>query len=361
MSDDQSDLYIEETSAEDKFFGVKTTFDKKAKEEEASDVEFEVMDDRPEEDRRPAKSKKADKPEDPESSDEELGQYSEKVQKRLNKLKFDYHEERRHRESAEKMREEAITYAQQVASKNQEMESLISRGEAALVEQVKERAAVALDSARSAYRKAYEEGNTDEIIASQEKLNRAQAEFAEAERYQSSNRQQVQQRAQYDQQQAYQQEIARRAAYQVAAQNQQAQAQVQSQQAPDPSPEAKDWAEKNQWFMKEGHEEMTALAYGAHTSAIQQGMDSSSSEYFDYIDNRMRTSFPEYDWQDERTNGRTATATANQRPSSVVAPSSRSNGAKSRKVQLSSTAVALAKRLGLTPEQYANQLIKERK
>ena len=113
--------------------------------------------------------------------------------------------------------------------------------------------------------------------------------------------------------------------------------------------------------MKEGHEEMTALAYGAHTSAIQQGMDSSSSEYFDYIDNRMRTSFPEYDWQDERTNGRTATATANQRPSSVVAPSSRSNGAKSRKVQLSSTAVALAKRLGLTPEQYANQLIKERK
>ena len=163
------------------------------------------------------------------------------------------------------------------------------------------------------------------------------------------------------QQQAYQQEIARRAAHQVAAQNQQAQAQAQSQQAPDPRPEAKDWAEKNQWFMKEGHEEMTALAYGAHTSAIQQGMDSSSSEYFDYIDNRMRTSFPEYDWQDERTNGRTATATANQRPSSVVAPSSRSNGAKSRKVQLSSTAVALAKRLGLTPEQYANQLIKERK
>ena len=188
MSDDQSDLFVEETSTEDKFFGVKTTFDKKAKEEEATDVEFEVMDDRPEEDQRPQKSKKAEKTGDSESSDEELGQYSEKVQKRLNKLKFDYHEERRQREAAEKLREEAISYAQQVANKNQEMESLISRGEAALVEQVKERASVALESARASYRKAYEEGNTDEIIASQERLNRAQAEYAEAERYQSQNR-----------------------------------------------------------------------------------------------------------------------------------------------------------------------------
>lgn len=360
MSDDQSDLFVEETSAEDKFFGVKTTFDKKAKEEEATDVEFEVMDDRPEEDQRPQKSKKAEKTGDSESSDEELGQYSEKVQKRLNKLKFDYHEERRQREAAEKLREEAISYAQQVANKNQEMESLISRGEAALVEQVRERASVALDSARASYRKAYEEGNTDEIIASQERLNRAQAEYAEAERYQSQNVQQTQQRAQY-QQQAYQQEIARRAAQQVAAQNQQAQAQGQSQALPEPSAEAKGWAEKNDWFMKEGHEEMTALAYGAHTSAVQRGMDTSSQEYFDYIDNRMRSSFPEYDWQDQRDDGRAATATANQRPSSVVAPSSRSNGAKSRKVQLTSTQVSLAKRLGLSPEQYANQLIKERK
>ena len=355
MSDEQSDLFVEEASTEDKFFGVKTTFDKKAKVEEATDIEFEVVDDRPEEDQRPSKSKKAEKAEDSEASDEELGQYSEKVQKRLNKLKFDYHEERRQREAAEKLREEAISYAQQVANKNQEMESLIARGEAALVEQVKERATVALDSARASYRKAYEEGNTDEIIASQERLNRAQAEFTEAERYQSQSRQQVDQRNQY-QQQAYQQEIARKAAEQVAAQNQQAQGQA----LPEPSPEAKDWAEKNDWFMKEGHEEMTALAYGAHTSAVQKGMNTNSQEYFDYIDNRMRSSFPEYDWQDQRDDGRTATATSNQRPSSGVAPSSRSNGAKPRKVQLTSTQVSLAKRLGLSPEQYANQLIKER-
>ena len=353
MSDEQSDLFVEEASTEDKFFGVKTTFDKKAKVEEATDIEFEVVDDRPEEDQRPSKSKKAEKAEDSEASDEELGQYSEKVQKRLNKLKFDYHEERRQREAAEKLREEAISYAQQLVNKNQEMESLIARGEAALVEQVRERATVALDSARASYRKAYEEGNTDEIIASQERLNRAQAEFTEAERYQSQSRQQVDQRNQY-QQQAYQQEIARKAAEQVAAQNQQAQGQA----LPEPSPEAKGWAEKNDWFMKEGHEEMTALAYGAHTSAVQKGMNTNSQEYFDYIDNRMRSSFPEYDWQDQRDDGRTATATSNQRPSSVVAPSSRSNGAKPRKVQLRASEVDLAKRLGIPLEKYAAESLK---
>ena len=352
MSDnDQSDLFVEDASTEDKFFGVKTTFEKKPKEEEqASDIEFEVIDDRPEEDRRPAKAKKPEKTKESDLPDEELGQYSEKVQKRLNKLKFDYHEERRQREAAEKLREEAISYAQQVVNKNQEMEALISGGEAALIEQVKERASVALDSARASYRKAYEEGNTDDIIASQEKLNRAQAEFAEAEKHQFQNNQQAQQRAQYEQK-AYQDEIAKRAANQVAAQ-------AQVPQPPEPSPEAKEWAEKNNWFMKQGYEDMTALAYGVHTKAVNLGMDVNSQEYFDYIDDALRKSFPYYDWQDQRDDGLTATATANQRPSSVVAPSSRSNGAKPRKVQLRASEVDLAKRLGIPLEKYAAESLK---
>jgi hypothetical protein len=111
--------------------------------------------------------------------------------------------------------------------------------------------------------------------------------------------------------------------------------------------------------MKPGHEEMTALAYGSHTAAINNGIKVNSPEYFEYIDNRVRSAFPEYEWQDKRVDSRTASATANSRTSSVVAPSSRSNGAKPRKVQLSATQVSLAKRLGLTPEQYAKQLLKE--
>ena len=109
---------VDPQSPEDKFFGVKTTFEKKkkpvAEDSSSSDYEIEIVDDRPPEDRRPPKAESKS-----ESDDEELGDYSEKVQKRLNKLKFDYHEERRQREAAERMREEAVKIAQQYATKNQ--------------------------------------------------------------------------------------------------------------------------------------------------------------------------------------------------------------------------------------------------
>ena len=346
MSEQQEQFEMEELSSEDKFFGVKATFGKKAAEPEDSDTDIEIVDDRPPEDRRPPKAKASDDDID----DEELGQYSEKVQKRLNKLKYEYHEERRQREAAERMREEAVRAAQQLANKTKEYESLVSRGEAALIEQIRERAQLSLAQAKDGYRKAYEEGDTENIIEAQEKMYRAQAELAEAEKYRSSHNQSAQQ-YQAQQEEARRQEMARQAALSVA-QQQQAQPQV--------SPEAQAWAEKNQWFMREGYEEMTALAYGSHTAAIRSGMSPNSPEYFDYIDNRMRAAFPEHDWSDQRTDGRTATATTGSRPSSVVAPSARSNGAKPRKVQLTPTQVALAKRLGLTNKQYADQLLKEK-
>lgn len=334
---------METQTAEDKFFGVKTTFDKKAKKaEEQSDIDLEIVDDRPEDDQRPQKAK--DSGED-DISDDELGQYSEKVQKRLNKLKYEYHEERRQREAAERMREEAVRVAQQVTGKNQEYEAIISRGEAALVGQIQERAKLTLEQAKNAYRNAYEEGDTDKIIETQERLYKAQAEFSEAEKYRNNLEQRF--RAQPPVQNT--QQIAQQAAQQVA----------QQPQVPRPDPAAEEWAKGNEWFMKPGHEEMTALAYGSHTAAINNGIKVNSPEYFEYIDNRVRSAFPEYDWQDKRVYSRTASATANSRTSSVVAPSSRNNGAKPRKVQLSATQVSLAKRLGLTPEQYAKQLLKE--
>jgi hypothetical protein len=328
-------------SAEEKFFGIKTTHGKKKQAEtgsESSEYEFEIVDDRPQEDRRPAKASQSSS-----DDDEELGQYSDKVQKRLNKLKFDYHEERRQRESAERMREEAVKVAQQYANKAQEQESLISRGEAALVEQIRERAHLRLEQAKEGYRKAYEEGDTDGVVNTQEQMLKAQSELSEIERYRNNLNNQAQ-NAQAYQQQAYQQDIARRAAQNVAAQ-QQVQPQV--------TPEAEQWAQKNNWFMAEGYEDMTALAYGAHTQAVRSGIDVRSKEYFDYIDGKVRSAFPDYDWSDSSdTNGRSATVTTN-RPSTVVAPSARNNGAKPRKVRLTATQVALAKRLGLTNEQYA--------
>ena len=157
MSEVQEGMDFEETSAEDKFFGVKTTIARSVKEEQPSnpDIELEVIDDRPEEDRRAPRS---DSGED--ADDDELSGYSDRVQKRINKLRYEQNEERRQREAAEKLREEAVNYAQQVTAKNKEYESLINRGEAALISQIKDKAQLTLESARQQYKTAYEEGDT---------------------------------------------------------------------------------------------------------------------------------------------------------------------------------------------------------
>jgi hypothetical protein len=347
MSEAQYDSEQEQkTSAEEKFFGVRTQIGKKSNEDSDNEnqLELEIVDDREEEDRRPPKAQSAA---DDDLDDEELSGYSEKVQKRINKLRYEQHEERRKREAAEKMREEAIRVAEQLNQKNRENEALINRGEAALVSQIKQRAELALQEARNRYKKAYEEGDTDNVVASQESLIRAQAELSEAERYENNLAQSQVQREQQEQQ-FYQQRVANEAAQNVA---QQQQVQV--------DPEAQEWANKNPWFMQDGYEEMTSLAYGTHASLIKKGIQPNSSEYFRQIDRRLRNAFPEYDWQDNGdTDGRDATVTVNQ-PSTVVAPSARSNGAKPRKIRLTSTQLSLAKRLGLTPEQYARQLAKE--
>ena len=352
MSEAEMDVQPEQPmSSEEKFFGVKTQIGKKSSEsiEEQSEFELEVIDERPEEDRRPPKAEAADTSVDVDDDDEELAGYSEKVQKRINKLRYEQHEERRKREAAERMREEAVRVAEQLNKRNQENEALINRGEAALVAQIKAKAELALQDARNTYKQAYEEGDTDRLISAQESLNRAQSEFGEAERYENnlaSNQAQREQQAE-----AWsQQQIAQQAAQNVA---------QQAQPEPQVSPEAEDWASRNSWFMQDGYEEMTSLAYGTHAALIKRGIQPNSAEYFRQIDTRLRSAFPEYDWQDKgESYSRDASVTAGQ-PSSVVAPSARSNGAKPRKVRLTATQLSLAKRLGLTPEQYARQLAKE--
>ena len=89
-------------------------------------------------------------------------------------------------------------------------------------------------------------------------------------------------------------------------------------------------------------------------------MDASSDEYYEFINSGMRNQFPNYSWSDQGGTGQSATATTKRASAtSVVAPSARNNGSRPRKVRLTSTQVSLAKRLGLTNNQYAKQLAKE--
>jgi hypothetical protein len=107
------------------------------------------------------------------------------------------------------------------------------------------------------------------------------------------------------------------------------------------------WQAKNQWFGSPGNEELTSFSLGLHQKLVNSGVDPRSDEYFERIDSRMRSTFP------EAFGGRDARST---RPSSVVASATRSSGPK--KVQLTTTQVALAKKFGLTPQQYAVQVAK---
>ena len=342
MSDSEETTETTETSNEDRFFGVKTKIASGVPDPDPSDsdIEIEVVDDRPEEDRRPAKSEASSS----ESDDDELSGYSEKVQKRINKLRYEQNEERRQKEAALKMQEEAVRVAQTLSNKNREYESIITRGEAALVQQIKGRAELALQQAKSTYKKAYEDGDTDNVVDSQEALYKAQAEMAEATKYERNL--------------AAQQPARQQQNYQPAPQQQQQQ--QQPQQPPPVDPEAKDWADKNTWFMSPDNKRMTATAYGLHEEAIvDNAIKANTPEYFEFIDSGMREAYPKFGWQGTSdTNGRNAPSTASNR-STVVASSGRNNGAKPRKVKLSSTQISLAKRIGVTPEQYARQLQKE--
>ena len=332
MSEEQME---EQTmSTEDKFFGVKTTIGG-----EKADVDVEVVDDRPPEDRRPpAKEAKEE-----EGGDEELEGYSDKVKKRINKLRYQQHEERRQREAAEKMREEAVRVAQKYADENKKYHAIIQEGEQYLVHQIRERANLALEQAKSHYRQAYEEGNTDKVVEAQEAMIKAQSEFQSADYQMSQMNAEQQRRAQQPQQQ-----------YQPYQEPQpQPQRQPQAQEPPQPTEKAAKWAQENPWFGQE--KDMTALAYGVHERLVRdEGYDPNSDEYFETIDRTMRSKFPEYFGDDGSEEVSTTKS-----PPVVTAPSSRNNGAKPRKVKLTRTQLSLAKRLGLTPEQYANQLVKE--
>ena len=332
MSEEQME---EQTmSTEDKFFGVKTTIGG-----EKSDVDVEVVDDRPPEDRRPpAKEAKEE-----EGGDEELEGYSDKVKKRINKLRYQQHEERRQREAAEKMREEAVRVAQKYADENKKYHAIIQEGEQYLVHQIRERANLALEQAKGQYRQAYEEGNTDKVVEAQEAMMRAQSEFQSADYQMNQMNAERQRFAQQPQRQQFPEP-------QPAVQ----QPQPQAQEPPKPTEKAAKWAQDNPWFGQE--KDMTALAYGVHERLVRdEGYDPNSDEYFETIDRTMRSKFPEY-FGDEEVSTEEPAAKS---PPVVTAPSSRNNGAKPRKVKLTRTQLSLAKRLGLTPEQYANQLVKE--
>jgi len=300
---------------------------------EDESVEIEVVDDTPEADRGKPKRDDSVPPQIPE--DDEIKNYSGDVQKRIKQLKYEYHEERRQKEEAKRLSDEAVNATQKLMEENQRLKKTLDDGEGVLVEQAKSRVAAQLSQAKQKYKEAYEAGDPDKLVEAQEELSSVQNEKFRVDNYKPPVR-------------AVEPDVAPPT---------QAPAQPRVKE---PTGKDKEWLESNNdWFQKDGFEDMTGYAMGVHQKLVKAGINPmlDTEEYFRRIDDSMRKQFPDH--FTDKQNVETEEVEAPQRPAgNVVAPVNRS-AKKPRKVQLTSTQIGLAKRLGVTPEQYAAQLLKE--
>jgi len=329
-------------SEEDKFLGVRTTIEPPADADTSVDdgeVNIEVVDDRPEGDQKPSLDAVGD--DDGSASDEEVTQLGQRAQKRIKKLKWEYHEERRAKEASDRLANEAVNYTQNLQVENQRLLKLIQDSQGALTEQSKSRAGAALTIAQENFKRAHESGDSEQITIAQQQLTNAQLAQAYAP--------------------AVSQKVIDNWKQQVMADDQQI-ANQQQQQAPapiQPDGKAMEWQDRNPWFGTD--KEMTSFAYGVHEKLVaDEGIDPESEQYYELIDSRMKEVFPtQFGSNDQRTSSTMVVDTAPPRKKSVVASASRNSGARSRTVRLTETQVRLAKRLGLSPQQYAAQVMKE--
>lgn len=296
------------------------------KAEPEAEVELEVIDDTPEEDRGRTPS---EPPKD--VTDDELKDYSEKVQQRIKHFSKGYHDERRAKEQALREREALEEYTRQLMAENEQLKGNYQQSQTVLINQAKQTVEGQLNLAKRQYREAYESGDPDAIIEAQTALNDAQIRMD------------------------------RLNSYRAPAQNKegketslQEQSDVVQQEQRTPAPQvqrdekAEKWREDNPWFGSD--DEMTAFALGLHNKLLNEGVDPRSDTYYERVNSRMRQVFPDQfdDGIDEKPEPQDT------KQAQVVAPVTRSTAPK--KVVLTRSQLAIAKRLGITPEQYAKQV-----
>ena len=202
-----------------------------------SEIELEIVDDTPEEDRNKPRRAEDAEPELP--SEDEIKNYSEGVQSRINKLKYEFHEERRAKEEAQRILDESVSRTNQLMEHNKKLQEQLSKGQGQLVNQAKSRIEAELAQAKSAYKMAYESGDSEALTEANLKLSTITAQKARLDAY-------------------------RPKATKTPAPEQMAQSQQIPQQAPaqqpriEVDPQAKEWASRNTWFGQD--EEMTRIA-----------------------------------------------------------------------------------------------------
>jgi len=290
------------------------------------EVDIEIEDDTPEEDRG-----RTPLPQEivQELEADELEEYSDKVKTRLKQMKKVWHDERRAKEAAFREQQEAISLAQQAIEENKRLKSRLSEGEKSFIDTAKSAAELEMEMAKRAYKEAYESGDSDKVVDAQEQLAAVNYKLQQIKNYKPSLQNK-----------------------EIAVNSPQEQISV-----PKPDPKASSWQERNPWFGRDRL--MTSLALGLHEDLVAQHGQAyaTTDEYYQRIDKTIRDKFPE-NFGDEikTTNGGGKPVTRTDRPATVVAPASRSTS--SKKIVLKQSQLMIAKKLGLTPEQYAREFAK---
>ena len=307
-----TDIEIEDSGAIEVDISGKPPEAKEEPVEEAVDIE--VVDDTPKADRN---RRPSDPPAD--VTDEELEEYSDKVRNRIKHFSKGYHDERRAKEQAQRTADELERYTQRLVDENKELRGSVTKNQTALLEEAKKSTTIEVEQAKQAYKDAYEAGDTDRVVEAQEQLTVAKLRADKLDNFEIPSLQEDETPVQQGEYDTRTQNVER-------------------------DVKAEEWAKANPWF--ESDDEMRGYAYGLHTKLIKEGVNPQSDEYYETIDSRMRTTFPDY-FQEEPE------VEKPKRQSNVVAPATRSTAPK--KVKLTQTQVALANRLGVPLEEYAKQ------
>jgi hypothetical protein len=286
-------------------------------ESDDSEPEIEIVDDTPEKDQN---RKVSDPPED--VTDGELDDYSQKVRKRISNLSKGYHDERRAKETALRERTELENVTKKLVEENKKLKGAASENHQVLLAEAKKTVENDHANAQRLYREAYEAGDTDKVLEAQDLLTTAKIKIDKLNNIKLPPLQKEEDTV--------------------------ASSGEENINAVEVDERAESWKKENSWFNDDV--EMTSYALGLHTKLMNQGVNPKSDEYYETINARMRKLFPE-NFEDQLLEEEVEKP---KKRSNVVAPATRSTSPK--KIRLTTTQVTIAKRLGLTPQQYAEQV-----
>jgi hypothetical protein len=283
---------------------------------EEPEIEIEIEDDAPVEDRG---RQPLPKPLVEELERDELDQYDDNVKTKLKQMRKVWHDERREKESALREQQEAVGLAQRLFEENKRIKNILSTGEKEYVTTIQSNADMELKIAQRAFKEAYDGGDSEKMMEANQAVQMANLKMLQVKNFRMPSLQE-------DETPVQQQPVQYQPAPYV----------------PEPDNKAVAWQKRNSWFGQDRG--MTAFALGLHEDLRDNGVEVGSEEYYRELDNTMRKRFSEkFESPEDNRQSRT-------RLGNVVAPAVRSTAP--IKVKLKQSQVNLAKKFGLTPEQY---------